>query len=152
VFFSYAVVDDKTATLYVDSSKLADDVRAHLGSSVILRPYNEIFGDLEIRRNQVEEAVGATEPDKAKFLVSTKTSWALSQKLGGEERVQETRSLIGDAKAIKNETELAGMRACHIRDGAALIEYFAWLEEELLEKGTTMDEVQGADRLERIRS
>jgi len=45
--------------------------------------------------------------------------------------VEEARSLVGDTKAVKNETELKGMRACHIRDGAALIEYFAWLEQEL---------------------
>lgn len=38
---------------------------------------------------------------------------------------------MGDVKAVKNEAELKGMRACHIRDGAALIEYFAWLEQEL---------------------
>lgn len=44
------------------------------------------------------------------------------------------------------------MRACHIRDGAALSEYFAWLEEELVAKGNKLDEVEAADELERIRS
>ena len=34
-------------------------------------------------------------------------------------------------KATKNAGELAGMRACHIRDGAAESEFLAWLEEEL---------------------
>ena len=44
------------------------------------------------------------------------------------------------------------MRNCHIRDGAALSEYFAWLEEELTTKGTKLDEVDAADKLEAIRS
>ena len=44
------------------------------------------------------------------------------------------------------------MRACHARDGAALSEFFAWLEEELIEKGAKIDEVQAADKLEQIRS
>lgn len=44
------------------------------------------------------------------------------------------------------------MRKCHIRDGAALSEYFSWLEEELVKKGTVLDEVQAADKLEAIRS
>ena len=44
------------------------------------------------------------------------------------------------------------MRQCHIRDGAALSEYFAWLEDELVAKGTKMDEVEAADKLEAIRS
>lgn len=89
---------------------------------------------------------------KPRFLISTKASWALSLDLGGEERVEEIRSPIGDAKAIKNSTELEGMRACHIRDGAALSKYFAWLEEELVAKETRLDEVQAADKLEELRS
>lgn len=87
-----------------------------------------------------------------KFMISTKASWALSLILGGEEKVDEVRSPVGDAKAIKNKTELEGMRQCHIRDGAALSEYFAWLEEELTVKGTKLDEVEAADKLEQIRS
>lgn len=54
------------------------------------------------------------------------------------------------AKAVKNETELEGMRACHIRDGVAQIEYFAWLEEQLL-SGKELDECQAADQLEAFR-
>ena len=85
-------------------------------------------------------------------MISTKASWALSLELGGEEKVDELRSLVGDAKAIKNKIELEGMRACHVRDGAALSEYFAWLEEELIGKKSKLDEVQAADKLEEIRS
>ena len=44
------------------------------------------------------------------------------------------------------------MRACHIRDGAALTEYFAWLENELVNKKTVLDEVDAADKLEQIRT
>jgi hypothetical protein len=42
------------------------------------------------------------------------------------------------------------MRQCHIRDGTALVEYFAWLENEL-NNGTKLDEVQAADKLEEFR-
>jgi Xaa-Pro aminopeptidase len=89
---------------------------------------------------------------KSKFLTSTRASWALHKALGGEDRVEEVRSPIGDAKAVKNETELEGMRQCHIRDGAALTEYFAWLEDQLVTKGITLDELDAADKLEEIRS
>lgn len=85
-------------------------------------------------------------------MISSKASWALSQALGGEDKVLEIRSPVGDVKAIKNDTELEGMRQCHIRDGAALSEYFAWLEDQLIKKGATIDEVQAADKLEAIRS
>lgn len=101
---------------------------------------------------ELETTTSESTPAQRRFMISTKASWALSLQLGGEEKVDELRSLVGDSKAIKNDTELDGMRACHVRDGAALVEYFAWLEEELTVKGTKIDEVQGADELERIRS
>jgi Xaa-Pro aminopeptidase len=53
------------------------------------------------------------------------------------------------AKAVKNEVEQEGMRQCHIRDGTALVEYFAWLENEILH-GKQVDEVEAADKLEQI--
>jgi len=95
---------------------------------------------------------GENPASKQKYLMSNRTSWALSQALGGEENVEEIRSPIGDAKAIKNGTELKGMRECHLRDGAALIEYFAWLEDQLVHQGAKLDEVQAADKLEELRS
>ena len=82
----------------------------------------------------------------------TRISWALSRSLGGEEQTEEIRSPICDAKAVKNEVEIEGMKACHIRDGAALVEYFAWLEYELCKRKTKLDEVQVADKLEQLRS
>jgi len=32
------------------------------------------------------------------------------------------------AKAIKNEVEVKGMRACHVRDGVAMVSMLHWLE------------------------
>ncbi|KAF1957266.1 putative Xaa-Pro aminopeptidase P [Byssothecium circinans] len=151
VFFSYAVITPTTATLYVDESKLSAEVKAHLGDAVTIRPYDSIFGDVAALSAELFKANDESS-EKKKFLTSTKASWALYKALGGEERVDEVRSPVGDAKAIKNEVELEGMRQCHIRDGAALTEYFAWLEDQLINKGATLDEVDGADKLESIRA
>ncbi|EME43300.1 hypothetical protein DOTSEDRAFT_72641 [Dothistroma septosporum NZE10] len=150
VFFSYAVITPTEATLYVDESKLENNAKAHL-SGISLRPYDSIFSDITTLASSEPTTNGTSKAAKQKFLVSTRASWALSQSLGGEDKVDEVRSPIGDAKAVKNSTELEGMRKCHIRDGAALIEYFAWLENELVHKGAKLDEVQAADRLEAIR-
>ncbi|KAI9807314.1 MAG: hypothetical protein M1833_000057 [Piccolia ochrophora] len=157
VFFSYAIVTASAATLYIDYRKLSDDVRVHLGDSVAVQPYEAVFDDVKELGKALSsdtEMAGTELPSssKTKFLVSTRASWALCNALGGEDHVEEVRSLIGDAKAIKNETELNGMRACHIRDGAALTEYFAWLEDELVTKQSKLDEVEAADKLESIRS
>ncbi|KAF4548174.1 Xaa-Pro aminopeptidase P-like protein [Elsinoe fawcettii] len=150
VFFSYAVITPTTSTLYINESKLVGNAAAHL-AGVTIRPYEEIFSDIEALVASTPVANGASTPKK-KYLISTKASWALSKALGGEDNVQEVRSPVGDAKAVKNETELKGMRNCHVRDGAALSEYFAWLEDQLVNQGATLDEVQAADKLESIRS
>ena len=157
VFFSYALITPTSATLYVESSKLSPEVKSQLGETVHIQPYDAIFNDAKSLSESLEVEIVSTDDEKLaipkrKFMISTKASWALSLALGGEEKVDELRSLIGDAKAIKNDIELEGMRACHIRDGAALSEYFAWLEEELTVKKTKLDEVQAADKLEQIRS
>lgn len=153
VFFSYAAITPTTATLYVDSTKLSNDTKKYLNDNdVTIRPYEKIFEDTKafgaslVKENASAESDGTPK----KFLLSTRGSWSLKRALGGDDFVEELRSPIGDAKAVKNETELEGMRACHIRDGAALIEYFAWLEKEL-QSGTKIDEVEGADKLEEFR-
>lgn len=56
------------------------------------------------------------------------------------------------AKAIKTEAELAGMREAHLRDGAAMIEFLAWYDQQdqagLL---TTLTEIDLAQKLEAFR-
>lgn len=155
VFFSYAVITPKGAALYVDESKLDEECREHLNKcNVAIKPYESFFRDAELHHQQfvasAQSAEGAS--PSGSFLMSNKGSWALKRALGGDGAVEEIRSPVGDAKAIKNETEMEGMRACHIRDGAALIEYFAWLEDQLINKKTVLDEVQAADKLEELRS
>jgi Xaa-Pro aminopeptidase len=174
VFISYATITPTSATLYVDSSKLSKEVQDYLDeNNISTRPYESIFKDVEVLSRSIQaqpatqEGKGGDEsanttasgenPTKSetkvkKFMVSNKASWALKRSLGGDANVDEVRSPIGDAKAVKNETELEGMRACHVRDGAALIEYFAWLENELVVNKATIDEVQAADKLEELRS
>lgn len=147
MFFAYAIITPTTAELYVDDDKLTPEVKVHLGRDVVVKPYDSIFADAKALSSARKQEEGAS-----KFLLSNKASWALSLNLGGEEQAEETRSPIGDVKAIKNETELEGMRACHIRDGAALTEYFAWLENELINKKSVLDEVDAADKLEQTRS
>ncbi|KAK5997394.1 putative Xaa-Pro aminopeptidase P [Cladobotryum mycophilum] len=151
VFFSYAAVTPQTATLYIDESKLDDSCKSHLAANdVQVKPYGALFADARQLHQSTE---GRTETGNiGSFLISNKGSWALKRALGGDSTVEEIRSPVGDAKAIKNDTELEGMRACHIRDGAALIEYFAWLEDQLVAKRATLDEVQAADKLEELRS
>ncbi|MEM7248972.1 MAG: M24B family metallopeptidase, partial [Acidobacteriota bacterium] len=54
-------------------------------------------------------------------------------------------------KAAKNEVEVAGIRTCHVRDGAALVRFFHWLEKQVA-AGAEISEIGAADQLEQFRS
>ncbi|KAK6111849.1 Metallopeptidase M24 family protein [Brugia pahangi] len=54
-------------------------------------------------------------------------------------------------KAIKNETELSGMRRSSIRDSAAIIEYLVWLEEQIA-AGKEITEVAAGEKMDTFRS
>jgi Xaa-Pro aminopeptidase len=142
VFYAYAVITKTDATLYINPEKLTESVRQHL-EGIQSKPYDAIFADLA----QLKEALSSSQQ---KMLIDANTSLAIEEAVGAA-FLSEERSFIGDSKAIKNERELKGMRDCHIRDGAALVQYFAWLEKQLL-AGEQLDEVQAADHLEKLRA
>lgn len=153
VFFSYAIITSDEATLYIDSSKLDPKSQSYLDENGIsVKPYSAIFEDATALGQSAKSTTAEASGESKKFIISNRASWALKRALGGDSMVTELRSPISDAKAVKNETELEGMRASHIRDGAALIEYFAWLEDQLVHKKAQIDEVGGADKLESLRA
>ncbi|GAA5809696.1 hypothetical protein MFLAVUS_003109 [Mucor flavus] len=140
VFYAYATVTTTETTLYINPEKLTDSVRQHL-HGIELKPYDAIFQDLSGLKTQLTTQ---------KFLIDGNTSLAIETAVGSD-HVLDERSFINDTKAIKNATELKGMRDCHIRDGAALVQYLAWLEKELL-AGTQLDEVEAGDHLAKLRA
>lgn len=153
VFFSYAIITADKATLYIDSAKLTDEAKTYLAESdVTVKPYDSLFGDAKTLGDNPPTPGNGLMSVPIKYAISTKGSWALQLALGGASSVEEIRSPVGDFKAQKNETELEGMRQCHIRDGAALTAYFAWLEDQLINKKVALDEVTAADKLEELRS
>ncbi|TFH91258.1 aminopeptidase P family protein [Vibrio ouci] len=54
-------------------------------------------------------------------------------------------------KAAKNSVEIAGMKACHIRDGVAMSKFLSWLDAEVV-AGNLHDEATLSDKLEAFRS
>lgn len=152
IFFSYAIVTPDSAVIYIDKGKLDADTRAHLDKSgITVKPYEDIFADIKTLSDGQKQPEAGSDAQPAQFAISNKASWALKLAFGEGANVEEVRSPICDAKAIKNATEVEGMKACHVRDGAALIEYFSWLEDQLLAKKAVLDEVAAADKLEELR-
>ncbi|KAH6579732.1 hypothetical protein BASA61_010075 [Batrachochytrium salamandrivorans] len=147
VFFSYALVTTEHAYLYVDDCKVTDAVKTHFGSKVTVKPYNYFFDHLKAFKTEKMDT-DLTE----KISVDFRCSLAVKEALGGDSCVSVSRSPIQTSKAIKTEAELEGFRQSHIRDAAALCRYFAWLENELVNKKSCITEADGADVLEKFRS
>ncbi|WP_333914032.1 aminopeptidase P family protein [Vibrio coralliirubri] len=53
-------------------------------------------------------------------------------------------------KAAKNQTEIAGMKACHIRDGVAMAKFLSWIDAEVAQ-GNLHNEAVLADKVQSFR-
>ena len=125
VFFSYVVVSQDKVYLFMEESVLDTGVIEHL-KGVEIRSYESISGFLADLHD-----IG---PSK-KIWMSTSASQAVVSQIPNKQHLITDVTPVTLRKAVKNTTELEGFVNCHIRDGAALCCYFAWLEKELLEKG-----------------
>ncbi|KAF9236072.1 peptidase M24, structural domain-containing protein [Melanogaster broomeanus] len=144
VFFAYAIVEEDSAILFINEAQVDDAVKTHFGQEVRIKPYEEFLPYLKGLTNS-----GLVRKEQP-VLLGDKTSIAVVYVLG-EENVAIVPSPVAAMKAIKNSTEIEGFRQCHIRDGAALARYFAWLEEQL-NNGVVLSESEGADKLKEFRS
>ncbi|KAJ2984226.1 hypothetical protein NUW54_g10552 [Trametes sanguinea] len=59
-------------------------------------------------------------------------------------------SYVEERKAIKNETEIRGLRNAYLRDGAAYVRWLAWLDEKM-QQGYEITEYEAAWRLTEYR-
>ena len=127
--------------LFIDERKLDSPARAHLSDRVSIHAPGRL-------REALDE-LGAAKKD---ILLdpSSAAEW-IAARLGDAGAVIKH----GDdpcllPKARKNETELAGMRAAHLRDGVAVTRFLAWLSRTAPDGG--IDEISAARRLEAFRS
>ncbi|TFY59111.1 hypothetical protein EVJ58_g5989 [Rhodofomes roseus] len=144
VFFAYAVLTPEKAHLFLNPAQIDDTLREHLGGHVDIHPYDSFFSYLR----ELGAEIGLHK--KSRALVGDKASLAIVEAMGAD-NVVVARSPVADFKAVKNETEVEGFRQSHIRDGVALVRYFAWLEEQL-NNGVELNECQVADQLEHYRA
>lgn len=141
VTVSYAVVGEDSAHLFIDERKLGSDIRAHLkDSEVTIHPYEAILPFLESTAKSRSLKV---------WMDPKTTNFALFSSVPANLRVEKPSPIVL-MKACKNSAELAGMRACHIRDGAAESHFLSWLSEELLLRD--ISEVEVDERITAFRA
>lgn len=135
---SFAIVHaDETVDWYVDDRKLLPSVRPHLDNAVAVKPFSSFEKGL------------AELGGKAVLVDPSGSPAAVFEKL------KEVDASIVEAddpcllpKALKNPVELDGTRAAHIRDGAAVSKFLAWLP-SAAESGLT--EMQAVQKLRSLR-
>ncbi len=136
---SFVFVTPEVTTLLIDPVKVGADELAYLKrQGVEVRNYADVKPFL------------AAVPASAKVLVEpAHTAYELREILGD-------RAVLGDSpiavlKGCKNQTEIEGIRACHARDGVALVKSFMEIESAVKE-GKHITEMCVAAILRKYRS
>lgn len=129
---------DGSADLFLDEVKVSDALRQHLGNSVTLRP----LADLEKGLADLKGKTVSVDPDVG-------SAWFFDQlEQAGATPVRQ-RDPVALPKACKNEAELAGSAAAHIRDGVALTRFLHWLDTDA--QSGEITEIDAAIKLEEFR-
>jgi Xaa-Pro aminopeptidase len=121
VFLSHALIGQQHATLFVDAEKIPAALQAALqADGVQLAPYASF-----------QQALGALEPGAAVLVDPSRITYGTRQALPAGARVIEAINPSTLAKSRKSDSEAEHVRATMEQDGAALCEFFAWLEQTL---------------------
>lgn len=119
VVHGFAILrDDGRVDLFLDPAKYDDEVRAHLGAEVSLQAPDAFEAALRALNGPVRVDKGAAPLAVGDIL----------REAGVE--VQWGDDPCRLPKARKNPAEIAATREAHLRDGAAMVEFLAWLDRE----------------------
>jgi Xaa-Pro aminopeptidase len=113
------ITKDATATLFIDTAKLPEDVKAHLAKTARIAPPAAL--EAELKKLGDSTACVLIDP-----------TWAadgVRRALSGAKIMNAPDPCILP-KARKNNAEREGARAAHRRDGAAMSRFLRWLEIE----------------------
>lgn len=125
VFISYLLISSQQVSLYVDSAKINDEVKAYLTENGIsLYPYNKVAEGLE-RYSEYNILLDGDE-----------TSYFLWKTVKCKEIIA-GNSPVPAMKAQKNDREIAGFRQAMLRDGVAMVKFLRWLKPAVEAGGQT---------------
>ncbi|MBX2806029.1 MAG: aminopeptidase P family protein [Hyphomicrobiales bacterium] len=128
------------ARLFIDGRKLTSHIRHALSEVAIIAEPSERSAYL-------------SELGKQKAVVqldsSSVSQWYLTQLKHAGATIRKERDPCTLPKARKNDAEVSGARAAHLRDGVAVSRFLAWFEKAALPDA--LDEISVARRLEEFR-
>jgi Xaa-Pro aminopeptidase len=125
---------DGTASLFMAAEKLPAETRAHLGNAVTLAP-----------RAALADALAALAGKSVRYDPATMPVWFKTTLEAAGAKVATGADPVSLPRALKNSVEQAGTRAAHLRDGAAVVRFLAWLSQAAPAGRET--EISAAERL-----
>ncbi|EGT2207650.1 aminopeptidase P family protein [Clostridioides difficile] len=139
VVLSYAVITLKEVYLFVDESKLNEEILDELAKeNVQIKPYNDVY-----------EFVKNIDKTEKVLLDGTKLSYTIYNNIPCEvEKVDEFNPVMF-FKAQKNEVELENIRNSHVKDGVAFTKFMYWLKKNVGKMEIT--EISATQKLEDLR-
>ncbi|EGQ9808711.1 aminopeptidase P family protein [Vibrio parahaemolyticus] len=140
VLLSHAILHaDSSVEYFLDPARLPAEFAAHVGTGVTVHHPEALQSRLEVMSGK-----------KVLLDPAISNAWfkLVLQNAGASVIAAADPCLM--PKAAKNEVEIAGMKACHIRDGVAMSKFLCWLDAEVA-AGNLHDEATLADRLEAFR-
>ncbi|MDP8221133.1 MAG: aminopeptidase P family protein [Candidatus Stygibacter frigidus] len=138
VVISYAFLSKDEVNLFVNETKLNDELIAFLKTSgVSIYPYEDILGYL-----------AGLEVDKKMLIDAGMVSQKIKEAIKCQ--VKEDKSIVTYLKGIKNDVEQEGIRQAHIQDGAALVRWIYWMKQQVGK--IELDEYTAGEKLGEFRA
>ena len=137
---SHAIIhSDQSVDFFIDASRLAENFSQHVGQGV--RIHQPVA--LESYLNTLAQKKVLVDP-------ATSNGWFTLKLTDAGADIIESEDPCLLPKAEKNQTEISGMKSCHIRDGVAMVKFLSWLDSEV-DCGILHNEAILADKLEAFR-
>ncbi len=132
---------DGAATLFIAPEKVGNDLPEFLGDEVDIRAECDV--EKALKKLGAEGKTIAVDPALAPFKYVTELAEAGA-------KIVDMTDPCALPRAMKNETELNGSRAAHIRDGAAVTQFLHWIATSA--QDGAVDEIEAAKKLEEFRA
>lgn len=140
VMTAFLYLSPDSCVLFADPAKITSAVAEYLdGQHIAVKPYDSVL-----------EFIKALPEDEAVLIEPARNAVALVDALGA--RAVADPSPVAVDKAVKNEVQIAGMRAAHVRDGVALVRAFMEIERRAAGEGEPLTELGVCEILRRYRS
>lgn len=140
ILLSTAIIHaDASIDFYIDPARLPQDFATHAGEGVRVEAPDAL-----------ETGLQALTARKVLVDPTSSNAWASQVLLAAGAELIDAADPCLLPKAAKNPTEIAGMKACHIRDGVAITKFLAWVDRQVA-AGNLLDEGTLSDRLWQFR-